>query len=47
MRRLRRRYMGLLHIGIIVFRTATAHTMAEIGATPTLVGVTGVTKDEW
>jgi len=41
--RLRRRYMELLHIGIIVFRTATAHTMAI----PTLAGVTGVMKDEW
>ena len=47
--RLRRRYMELLHIGIIVFRTATAHTMAEIGAIPTLAGVTGVMKkkNEW
>src|SRR5262249_40795955 len=41
--------MELLHIGIIVFRTATAHTMAEIGAIPTLAGVTGVMKkkNEW
>jgi len=45
--RLGRRYMEVLHIGIIVFRTATAHTMAEIGAIPTLAGVTGVMKDEW
>jgi hypothetical protein len=39
--------MGLLLIGSIAFRMATAHTIAQIGAIRTRVGGTGVTKGEW
>ena len=39
--------MGLLLIGSIAFRMATAHIIAQIGAIRTRVGGTGVTKGEW